>query len=588
MSTWRRRALSAALTVAAVGGVTLVSATPAAAVWDFTFNPTAWSYTDNRSVHESKTGREAHAGAWRDDEGKHHVSKMYFTFDLRSFATSRIVSAKLSIPLLDKSDCSPGAVEAWTADAVTKPTWADQPAERVRLAQADTFPCWLGWDVDSAVEDALGEGRQEITVVLRAREGAEGDPVLGRRLSAFAHMTIVSNHPPAAADRLSVDRVACGDASFSHTARPVLGGRFNDTDSSDALTARFAVWPVDAPAERTEWTVQTSTGPFAVGTPSPLAEGRTYAWAVQVADREDTGPWSPECRFFTDYTRPTVPTVTSPDFPDGGWHGGIGLPATFHVDAGGVEDVVAFEWSENGGPRGVAAAEQGRGSFVYTPTTIGRTVLEVVSIDRSGLRSERASIVFYVSWLHNPVVSGPTEMRPGVPTEFTFASGLTPFVSYTYQVQDGPPQTVAAGPDGTARVVITAVPSLSGVTVDVRGTTATGAVVGRTGYFVTLMSRPVVTNDVYPDFTEAGGPGVASTFTIEPGMPGIVAYQVQLMIWNDDGMFFEDSTVPAAADGRATMPWTPNAAGYHSFTFTGVTADGTTSQSTDYQPHVAA
>ncbi|GAA2702772.1 hypothetical protein ACFY2R_24640 [Micromonospora olivasterospora] len=99
-------------------------------------------------------------------------------------------------------------------------------------------------------------------------------------------------------------------------------------------------------------------------------------------------------------------------------------------------------------------------------------------------------------------------------------------VEYTYRLNGGPEQTVAAAADGTATVTVTSTQ------------------------------------------VPAGTPG---TFVFGPGMPGVTEH-----VYSFDGR--PAQTVAAGADGAAAVTYTPTTAGLHRVTVYSRTGDGTVSE----------
>jgi hypothetical protein len=64
------------------------------------------------------------------------------------------------------------------------------------------------------------------------------------------------------------------------------------------------------------------------------------------------GPFSPVCEFITDFTRPaTAPIITSAEYPSGVFAGGVGVPGTFTISAGGPGSVRGHRALSRGLPK---------------------------------------------------------------------------------------------------------------------------------------------------------------------------------------------------------------------------------------------
>lgn len=130
--TGRRRAAILAVALVAGGLGAVVTAQPASAGHSIEWAPwVAQRYTDSRQVHASLTpDLYIPLGAWRDADGNHHMSRVYHTYDLSVFAGKEINGAGLTARETQATDCANRAVEVWTTAPATDPTWADPPDEQ--------------------------------------------------------------------------------------------------------------------------------------------------------------------------------------------------------------------------------------------------------------------------------------------------------------------------------------------------------------------------------------------------------------------------------------------------------------------------
>jgi hypothetical protein len=142
-------------------------------------------------------------------------------------------------------------------------------------------------------------------------------------------------------------------------------------------------------------------------------------------------------------------------------------------------------------------------------------------------------------------------------------------VSYTYTVDDGASRTVAAGPDGTATVSISF--DYGPNTVAVTSTSANGWVSPSVDLFYYADNSPTVVSTDFPEGGSGGAVGQPGTFTFTPNLDGSAEFVYSF----DFGATWQ--TVPVGPDGRATITWTPDAAGDHSVYAYSQTGDGTQS-----------
>ncbi|MBT2451828.1 ricin-type beta-trefoil lectin domain protein [Streptomyces sp. ISL-43] len=181
-------------------------------------------------------------------------------------------------------------------------------------------------------------------------------------------------------------------------------------DPDDMATeSRFMVYDTKggAPAYDSGYIGQGSGDHQVSAHPTNLADGTSYSWQVQNFDGELGSAWVEGCRFTMDTQPPSVPVVTSAEYPPSGTLPGstkyIGQSGNFTVAAtDSLSGVLYYEWAFNsaipvGGANRVDAAAVGGGATIpLTPTTWGTNVLRVQSVDRAGNRSQQQTYTFYV------------------------------------------------------------------------------------------------------------------------------------------------------------------------------------------------
>ncbi|MPZ83774.1 MAG: hypothetical protein GEV28_26625 [Actinophytocola sp.] len=565
-----RRALGAALVTAMVAGaVGLVAAAPAGAGTTVDIRPASWARTDSRAPHQTITTGDALVGAWRDAAGKVHKSKSYFTFDLTRLRGTDVQLVELGFTELAVTDCAkPRATELWLTTPATRPTWADQPKELVKLPGPDALGCpwsFVEWDGTDVVRAALKAGKTSITLVLRMAERRMGDVAYGRTHATDPAMIVTRNTPPAAPTTLRVGQ----EFSAGHDcAEPdiVLGGggitvsgEAADPDGESGLRARISFWATDNPVDTRE-VVTSVFGDFGASFPADLtSDGGAYAWRARAEDGDGAvSAWTAPCMFTIDRTAPDAPpTVESADYPENGGppgSGGDGVAGEFTFTANGVADVVRYEWEGIGVPGGStdAAAPGGPATVSITPASDGPLSISVRSVDRAGNRSESRTYRFWVR-ATAPEVSLEPRYVIGDPVDPTFTARQDGAVTFTYRLDEGPEVAVPVGADGTARVVLD-VPRTEPYhhQFAVWSTTAAGQRSGVTERsFQIDPAIPEITGEA-PNGMMIGEP-IRLTFT--PGMAGVVSYTW----WVDDGT---RTTVPAEPDGTAGTTYVPTVGGF--------------------------
>ncbi|MFG2876915.1 ricin-type beta-trefoil lectin domain protein [Streptomyces sp. NPDC048337] len=142
-------------------------------------------------------------------------------------------------------------------------------------------------------------------------------------------------------------------------------------------------------------------------TPTGLVDGHTYSWRVRGGDGDMMSVNSVTgCTFTMDTQPPSVPVVTSAEYPPSGTLPGstkyIGQSGTFNVKASDpLSGVLYYEWAFNstipvGGANRVDPAADGSAAIPLTPTTWGTNILRVQAVDRAGNRSQQQTYAFYV------------------------------------------------------------------------------------------------------------------------------------------------------------------------------------------------
>jgi len=381
--------------------------------------------------------------------------------------------------------------------------------------------------------------------------------------------------------------------------------------TSNGISVQYQVWPTADPAQVTTLShalAVTGSEASVVVQDTSLSDGQTYAWQAQTVDGSETSAWSAPCYFAVDDTPPSpAPTVTSSNYPQGGWDKG-GAPVQFTFGANGDTDVAGYEfgWQSDlpvpvtayigdyGIPQPVdvyadtkdfvrASALGGSATVsLIPPSGSGPMTLYVVSLDRAVNESTQSSYAFYVSST-GPTVTPPSTL-PGFDKTARFT--LTPnsgvqaasrVVSYTVQVTGGPTVTVKAAKDGTAKLRLK-LNGVDGTAITVSSTSANGWVSDgawwTTGYVDTT---PTVSSDVYVENGTSGGVGVPGTFTFTPKAGKAASYTYSFN-------YGPAVTVKAGAKGAATIHWTPDATdeGFVDLNVYETTKDGLVLSAYDY------
>ncbi|MEV6523518.1 hypothetical protein AB0M43_16325 [Longispora sp. NPDC051575] len=590
-----RRLLAAAALAALTSGVALVTTgTSATANTLHTLVPTSVSYVDSASPDGTlpPVDGAVPVGTWKDGAGTTHTARAFATYDVRALKGLDVRTAQIFTRHTKVDDCSaPRQTEfRWTQTPDAPPTWTRQPAELNSLKVIDfaTRPgCpadYVAADVVYGVGKAVRGGADTFTVELRVPKGVEKDARLTQWYDAQLHLSVQTNAAPATPWDASVEGKACQgeDKPFVRTTEPELRVRFSDPDANDRdVKVVFAVWPVDAPGQRFELEGRGRYSDFtsafaALRMPAGrLVGGTTYAVAVRSTDAAGgESAWSGGCRFTTDLVAPaTAPSVTSDDYRDiehDSGYGGIGVPGTFVFSANGDKDVAGFAYAERSGRSGYVAADHrgGKATYQLTPYIGSQQSLSVWSVDRAGNRSPERVYTFGVPFNQPYFTDGNPGGGIGEARVLTLRPTAADVVEYTYWLGEGPHLTVPAGADHTAAVTI--VPESEYLEIRVQARRADGRLTGISLTNLHVDTSPRVVSAEYPADVSSGGAGVTGTFTFQPRQPGVVSY-----VYSFD--FGVEETVPAGADGTASITWTPETGGSdHWLSVRGVLADGTT------------
>ncbi|GIH62415.1 hypothetical protein Msi02_32320 [Microbispora siamensis] len=367
------------------------------------------------------------------------LARSFFRMDTSGVRGKHILNAKFQITEKWSWSCQARPVQLWHVGVINSgTTWNSQPQWIRQLGEADVakgnenYGCGDGsveFDVTSAVRDASGSGRADLTLGLRAAN--ESDAYGWKRFDDNPVLAITYNTVPDAPSGLTVDGKPCGSGTYVGTTTPTLRAKASDPDAGQTLDVS-AYWATPGSATNgTDKVTQTNVangGQLVVSVPAGrLTDGQSYYWQAQSTDRTDTSPWSGQCAFTVDATRPgSPPTVTSADYPaDGGFHGGKGKTGIFTLGAAGVSDVTSYlyGWADPPTTAVDAGTLGGTATVSATPPGEGINTLYVRSRDRAGNLSDISKYVFYAGSANGPVGSWIPDDGGGSGTTLTDTSG---------------------------------------------------------------------------------------------------------------------------------------------------------------------
>ena len=571
----QRAAGITALAGLVAGGVLAVSATPAAAAArgsSIEITSTSWSYVDSAAPGTSFANPAGNApvGTQMDTSGVSHTTKSYYTFDISQFRGDDIMSASFSTLEQAVADCNaPTTPQAWLTTPADHATWQHQPAALSQLggfASYDNCPTAdVNWNVATEVQDALNAGRSTITIGLTLPDSQLTNPDNWRSYASAPDIFINYDRAPGTPVNVMVGNNTC-------TGKPFYVGKFDpfegllmsaqdtDPDADDWGTLQFVFWPKGHPDQSIE--IDSANLPLdgvrtaISATTAQIADNTEYDLHVRANDGTMTSPWSPVCRFITELTSPSTPTVSSAQYPNNGTsEGGSGEPGTFVFNGGGSPNVVSFDYQLNGQSyTNIATDHNGNATLVYTPPKVGPYTMTVWSIDRAGNYSPQTNYSFFVADNEPNVSCTPTSAYLGVARQCTFSPRGTDVVGYVYNFNGGPSSPIAPGPDGTATVSVTPTAPLEfGQILNVQAKLANGNLTDTAPFRVqTNDGQPTVA----PDSAETMV-GVPAQFVVTPVLPGATS-----VTYSADGVVAA-TTVPVGPNGTATLIITPSQSGYY-------------------------
>ncbi|WFE50783.1 hypothetical protein [Micromonospora sp. WMMD1155] len=569
------------LTVVAVTAALLTTISPASAATSSNVPLTSWAYLDS----QNPRGKVVDAavpppvGTSRDDAGRTHTYRSYFTYDLTALKGTVVHNSYLWTNENTVTDCTaPATIEIWrTSPVKSNTTWLRPPTELEKLvttnrgAGAIYCPGYLGIDMVATLNAALSRQEKSITLEYRVTASQEADVRTGRTFDQPV-LSATVNHPPTVTNlRLAYPDRPCGTLTKPSPAaqNTKFAATAKDADEGDYATVLYAIWPVEHPDQRREFNDYYGTDL------SQYTDGTLLAWQAKASDYYDSGPWSKTCYLVMDRTAPAnPPKVSSRTYPEGDTPGGgTGIEGTFRFDGAGDRDVVAFAWRDMIGHSGQISAKRpgGKAILKYTPKLDFISELYVASIDAAGNRGPEKTYRFRIA--ETAPYADVTVKGVGLPSTITFFASKPETTSFGYQLKDGAEVRLPAV-DGKATGPITFTATGS-VEVAVRSY-AKNKLIGQDTLQVWVTDAPGVESAEFNLDTDQVA-GKTGSFRFTPYSNDVVAYEYNL----DD----EWKTIPAADDDTAVLTWTATP-GWHSMTVRSVRADGSTSMEAYHQFNV--
>ena len=296
--------------------------------------------------------------------------------------------------------------------------------------------------------------------------------------------------------------------------------------------------------------------------PSSSGPRDLTVWSIDRAGNRSDGV---NYRF---WVRSSAPEVTVPETLKLGER----LPATLTARQ---HDATTFIYQLNDQPEvTIPVDDDGTTDLLLDvpPNEHGYYSLRAWTLNTAGTRSEEVEGSFQVD-MAPPTITLPPGAAPlDEPVAVTLSPNTENIVSYTYWLNEGERSTVQANSDGTANTTVTP-PGGGGYRVYAYGTTASGLNTGIAEAYGTVGSAPAVTSTDYPHGVDSGAPGTPGTFHFAAPIPQPVEYRYRF----NGG---QETRVPAASDGTATVTLTPPAAGRYTLRVHAVSITGRTTAET--------
>ena len=335
-----------------------------------------------------------------------------------ALAGKQITAATINFWSWWSNTCTPSSWEIWTTGAASSATrWNTQPAWlNFEAASTQTkgysTACDDGWvtvDGRSFFQRAATAGQPTAHMGLRAtNEATTAGSKLFRSRNAedtnqVPYATITYNSYPTVGTRSTAPSTACvtgAERPRINKPTPQLSAGVTDAEGSP-VKAEFEWWSLTG-TSKLGGTVSSQAPSGSVFTAAPpagaLVNNGSYKWRVRGNDGTVDGVWSPFCEFTVDTTVVTMPSVSSPQYPQDAWGGDANVPGQFTFNPNGETDAVAYEYSLDVPINKTinAPAPGAPVTVTLTPLTPGWHNVQVRTRDAAGKLSEIRSYPFKV------------------------------------------------------------------------------------------------------------------------------------------------------------------------------------------------
>ncbi|GIF23507.1 RHS repeat-associated protein [Actinoplanes tereljensis] len=357
-----------------------------------TVDTAAWSLleSDDPDTAYFNTSSQATVGTYNDGES---IFRSLFGMGTNPLNGTHVLSASFRIHQTGAWDCDATPFELWSTSAISSATtWNNQPAWNSLLgtqssgAGGDACPAAdVTFPVTSAVQAAADAGSSRTWLGIRVNAAHESDVEYYKQFDNNPVLDVTYNTKPTQPRGLTLSNcyINCTDPRKISSATPQFSAIVKDGDAGQRVQTEFQV--------RQGSTVITSglsdsgtNGSWVYWTPATaLTDGQSYAVRVRGFDGVDYSAWSADATFSVDTTAPAAATVTSTDYPSGGWSKGADQAGSFTL--GTSSDFEGFVYGlDQNPPATEVRAISGAATVSLAPDRDGAHTLYVRSRDAAG------------------------------------------------------------------------------------------------------------------------------------------------------------------------------------------------------------
>ncbi|TCC44624.1 LamG domain-containing protein [Kribbella capetownensis] len=348
---------------------------------------------------------------WAGPEGVGYQSfepwsrkRLIYKMGLSGLAGTHILTAKFSAKETWAASCDKKEVQAWKVAAInTEVDWSNGSGSNVWLKKLASVTDAVGrdectpggklleFDVLTAVAEQAAARSAWVHLGLRA--ASETDSMAWKRFDKVVTLVITFNRLPVVSAMRTTDPTMGCSTDYQNPARvnqtsPVPHVKILDGDQLPA-SAGFEFWYNGQQAATQRLTsvtkVATSTVDFTPqGDVAPLLPNKLIGWRVRAWDGVDYSAWSPMCWFTIDTSKPAPPEVTILSGDDKIYS--LGEQISVKIGATAV-DQNYFRYTIDTEEPTSPNIPVSPGTFTFTATRTGPTVIRAWAYDRVGNRS---------------------------------------------------------------------------------------------------------------------------------------------------------------------------------------------------------